>query len=141
MNHSGDTTDRRDDVTLHIMHLLLITLFKRLSSDSIQPLAVRTAVVLPGSEYSFYSDFAASLAECLSLWMCLNQMARINDYKVSFYKTTDTLKFKILHFCMLQCNISMSNVSLVTLCSVFITTCLGKHDVLADNCFGHPKHN
>lgn len=106
------------------MHLLLIT---PLSSDSIQPLAVRTAVVLPGCEYSFYSDFAASLAECLPLWMWLNPMARINDNKVSFYKTTDTLKFKILHFFMLQCNISMSNVSLNTLCSVLADTCFGHH--------------
>lgn len=108
-------------MTLHIMHLLLITPFKRLSSDSIQPLAVRTAVVLPGCEYSFYSDFAAFLAECLLLWMWLNPTARINDGKVNFCKT-DRFEFKILHFFMLQYNISISNVSLVMLCSVFLTT-------------------
>lgn len=40
---AADTTERTDDVTLCIMHLSLITPLTRLSSDSTQPLAMRTA--------------------------------------------------------------------------------------------------
>lgn len=50
-----DTTEKKDNVTLDMMHLLFLTAFKRLSCDSIQRLTVRT--VTAGYSYCLDNNY------------------------------------------------------------------------------------